>query len=99
LEEVGLVEAESCTHVETGVWGRALVLGGALKFDDLGCELSNLWDMSNHAGDFFGSMGAWRDRHLRACVSACRSHIWQPVCFGYERLDHCSQRQYNRSNL
>jgi hypothetical protein len=32
-------------------------------------------------------------------VSVFRSHICRRFGFGYGRLDHCSQRRYNRSNL
>jgi hypothetical protein len=36
------------------------------------------------------------ERPSSARVSARRSHIWQPVWVGMRRLDHCSQRQYNK---
>jgi hypothetical protein len=48
----------------------------------------------------FWDMGAWRDRHLRACVSLRTWVIWQQVGFSYEASRPLlSQRQYNRSNL
>jgi hypothetical protein len=68
---------------------------GATKFVILGCRC-----VAGRCVKHFWEHGAWRDRHLRACVLLPVGRTFgSRLDFCMRRLDHCSQRQYNRSNL